>query len=332
MKFEVVSNRYADINHRCLLHNSNRIVPVAHTHPGMKTGGCMDRLQAGVNFQRSMESMIPFVTGTIKRIDDFPSRFVEARTVDIWTPPTYDESAKIGYPVIYMHDGQNLFCSETSFIGIDWGIDAAMCRLISEGTIKAALVVGIWNTPLRMREYTPQRQLESQAAGAMMARCIDEHGGKPLSDNYLNFIIDEVKPFVDEHYHTATDRKHTFIMGSSMGALVSLYALCEYPSIFGGAGCLSTHWPAVDTAILEYLKEMIPDPAHHRIYFDYGTETLDMMYESFQKQVDTIMQSAGYGRDETWITRKYPGADHSERAWRERVHVPLRFFLSTGLS
>lgn len=271
--------------------------------------------------------MIPFGTGTIKRFDDFPSRFVDTRTIEIWLPPAYDPLSAIGYPVIYMHDGQNLFHSETSFIGVDWGIDTAMCRLISEELITAAVAVGIWNTPLRVREYMPQRPLESPEADAIMARCINEHGGKPLSDDYLKFIVEEVKPFVDGHYRTMTDQKHTFIMGSSMGALVSLYALCEYPSVFSGAGCLSTHWPAVETVILKYLKDAMPNPDNHKIYFDYGTETLDAPYESFQKQVDLVMQSAGYAEGETWITRKFPGAEHSERAWRERINIPLQFFL-----
>ena len=276
-----------------------------------------------------MTPVTPFGTGTIQRHENFPSRFVDGRIVDIWLPPAYDQSSAIRYPVIYMHDGQNLFRSKTSFIGISWDIDAAMCHLIFEEQIAAALVVGIWNTPLRMREYMPQRPLEYPAADSVMARCIKENGGKPLSDDYLKFIIEEVKPFVDNHYCTTTDRKHTFIMGSSMGALVSLYALCEYPHIFAGAGCLSTHWPAVDMVILEYLKGALPNPPNHKIYFDYGTETLDAPYERYQKQVDLVMQSAGYTEGTNWITRQFPGAEHSERAWRKRVHIPLRFFLGT---
>lgn len=269
------------------------------------------------------------MTGSIERHVDFTSEYVDSRTIDIWLPPGYGRADNRRYTVVYMHDGQNLFHPETSFIGVDWGIDETMARLIDEGSIEAAIIVGIWNIPNRLREYMPQRTVESPDGNQVLQQFASEFEGKPLSDNYLKFIIREVKSFVDNRYFTRPDREHTFIMGSSMGALVSLYALCEYPDVFSGAGCLSTHWPAVEAVIICYLESALPGPGRHKLYFDYGTETLDAPYESCQKSVDKVIQSMGYESGKDWKTLKFPGAEHSERAWRDRVHIPLQFLLGT---
>jgi len=116
-------------------------------------------------------------------------------------------------------------------------------------------------------------------------------------------------------------------MGSSMGGLISLYALCEYPDIFAGAACISTHWPALDGVFLQYVENYLPVPGNHFIYFDFGTETLDAIYETYQVKVDSIMNAKGYLPNKNWITQKFEGADHSEKAWKERVHIPLLFLL-----
>jgi predicted alpha/beta superfamily hydrolase len=155
-----------------------------------------------------------------------------------------------------------------------------------------------------------------------------------MSDRYLNFLTQELKPFIDKTYSTKTDRNNTFIAGSSMGALISLYAICEYPAVFGGAACLSTHWPGLFTmennpvpgAFFSYLEQSLPSPKNHRLYFDHGTETLDSMYASLQKSVDQIMGKRGY-KSQQWVSRSWPGQDHSERSWRSRFSVPATFLL-----
>jgi hypothetical protein len=97
--------------------------------------------------------------------------------------------------------------------------------------------------------------------------------------------------------------------------------------VFQGAGCLSTHWPAGEDILIAYLRKVLPRPGKHKIYFDYGTETLDASYEMYQKQADQVMRAAGYKEGQDWVTYKFAGAEHSERAWRERVHIPLAFLL-----
>jgi enterochelin esterase-like enzyme len=154
------------------------------------------------------------------------------------------------------------------------------------------------------------------------------------ADNYLKFIVNELKPYVDSSFSTYSDAAHTFIAGSSMGGLISLYALCEYPNVFGGAACLSTHWTGtafyvikeVPEAILLYYQKHLPNPKNHKIYFDYGSVGLDSLYQPFQNKMDEVMRSKKY--DEThWITREFVGDGHDEKAWRNRLHVPLEFLL-----
>jgi len=112
-----------------------------------------------------------------------------------------------------------------------------------------------------------------------------------------------------------------------MGGLISLYAICEYPQVFGGAGCVSTHWPVLKQLMINYLKTHLPDPANHKLYFDFGTEGLDNGYEPYQIKVDKVIQKGGYIAGQNWITRKYEGHSHHESYWRKRVHIPLRFLL-----
>jgi predicted alpha/beta superfamily hydrolase len=158
--------------------------------------------------------------------------------------------------------------------------------------------------------------------------------GGPNSDNYLKFVVTELKPFIDSTFSTLKDQPNTFISGSSMGGLISMYAICEYPEVFGGAACLSTHWPGTFTvennpvpdAFLKYLKDHLPLPANHRIYFDYGSETLDALYKPFQLQADEIMKAKGYTL-KNWVTREFPGDNHSEKAWNKRFSIPALFLL-----
>ncbi len=110
--------------------------------------------------------------------------------------------------------------------------------------------------------------------------------GEVRSDKYLHFLVRELKPYIDENFPVLKDRDNTFVMGSSMGGLISIYAISEYPDVFGGAACLSTHWPGAiphennpyPVRTREYLAENLPSPDTHRIWFDHGTEELDAMY------------------------------------------------------
>ena len=287
-------------------------------------------------------AQLPLVTnGTIQRLENFPSRFVSARNVDVWLPAGYNPAKK--YAVLYMHDGQMLFDSTATWNGQEWGVDETLGQLIREKRIRPCIVVGVWNAGKeRHVDYFPQKPFESLPKSyrdSLIRMAQRQEGaaifsGEVQSDGYLKFLVTELKPFIDSVYSTRKDRAHTFIAGSSMGGLISMYAICEYPGVFGGAACLSTHWPGIfsvegnpiPAAFLDYLKSHLPSPKSHKLYFDYGTETLDALYEPFQQQADEIIKRKGFSR-KNWMSRKFAGADHSEQAWRNRLDIPITFLL-----
>jgi enterochelin esterase-like enzyme len=266
------------------------------------------------------------VTATLETHEIFPSRHVDPRKVQVWLPPGYAQDANQRYPVVYMQDGQNLFDPRQSYGGVDWAVDETMTRLIAEGKVRPAIVVGIWNTPQRLAEYMPQKAVTGDKVRFL-------EGVPPLrrdqlrGDAYLRFLVGELKPFIDRRYRTLQGRDDTVVMGSSMGGLIALYALSEYPDVFGGAVGISTHWPAGEGIAIDWFARHLPDSRTHKVYFDYGTETLDASYAPYQRRMDAAMAAAGYRAGDTWMTREFVGAEHSEKSWRRRVQVPLRFLL-----
>ena len=268
------------------------------------------------------------LVGKIDRFDNFKSKYVIPRHVDIWTPPGYNDNPSLRYKVLYMHDGEATFDSSTSkWSHMDWGIDETVTRLMTEGKIRPTMVVAMWSTDIRVAEYMPQK-LPRTLAYEVLTRMVQKRVSAEIcSDQYLRFIVDEIKPFVDANYRTLPGQQDTTIMGASMGGLISMYAICEYPQVFGGAGCVSTHFPIGRGIALKYLQEHLPDPATHKFYFDYGTKTIDRNYEKYHKKADAFLASAGYVQPVNWITRKFEGHEHSEFCWRKRVHLPLEFLL-----
>lgn len=285
-------------------------------------------------------SLLDLSGGKIERIENFKSNFVIARNIDVWLPDNYSADKK--YAVLYMHDGQMLFDSTKSWNKQEWGVDETMSQLLNEGKIRNTIVVGIWNTEFRHSEYFPQKPFESLPQSFQDS--LQAHGQrnestklfktKVCSDNYLKFIVEELKPYIDKKYTTLSDVKNTFIAGSSMGGLISMYAICEYPEIFSGAACLSTHWVGtfdtlnnpIPAKFAAYLDGNLPNPKDHSIYFDYGTETLDALYEPYQVLIDSIMIKHAY-EAENWKTMKFEGENHSEISWNKRLHIPLSFLL-----
>ncbi|MFT5143856.1 MAG: putative alpha/beta superfamily hydrolase [Rhodothermales bacterium] len=264
--------------------------------------------------------------GDLRRHADFGSEFVDSRHVEVLLPPGYD-GFDTAYPVLYMQDGQNLFEPKHSFAGVTWGVQETMRRLTDEEGLAGAIVVGIWNSKHRISEYMPQRPMEEWADPRALKRFEATYGGKPSSDAYLRFIVQELKPFIDKTYRTLHGRDHTWLMGSSMGGLVSLYAICEHPEVFSGAACLSTSWTVGSRVMLRYLERRLPKAGHVRLYFDYGVEAQIARYEALQNSVNRLMQRSGYTREGDWMTRRFPGAAHDEAAWKLRLDVPVRFLL-----
>ena len=277
------------------------------------------------------------VTGRLESIEAFESKYVDPRNIDIWFPPSYKKEDSRRYPVIYMHDGQVLFQKGRGFSGEEWEVDEMMTNLISEDKVQEAIIVGIWNTNKRFREYQPNKPFQNLNAEQQVLRdSLDaDYNGGPLADEYLKSIVEELKPFLDTNYKTLADKENTYMMGSSMGGLISIYAMAEYPHVFKSVACLSSHFPIslkqnsaiITHQIIDYLRDNLPDGTSNRIYFDYGTKTLDTWYEPHQQYMDSMMVQLGYTENLNWVTRKFEGAEHSEISWKERLDVPLMFLI-----
>lgn len=264
--------------------------------------------------------------GTLDVYPDFPSAIVTPRTVSVWLPDGYTEGEPCD--VLFMHDGQMLFDSTATWNHQEWQVDEILSRLIAGQTIRRAIVVAINNTPDRLQEYFPDKACQG-------LKVIEESalGG----DKYLKFIVEEVKPFVDERYRPLTDREHTFLIGSSMGGLISLYGLCEYPEVFGGAACLSTHLSmahlkaskdteALAEGFLRYVSCHLPAPNGARIYMDHGTEGIDAAYGPWQERLDAVFREGGWD-DSHYKSLVFQGHEHNETCWASRLQEPVSFLL-----
>lgn len=249
--------------------------------------------------------------------------------VTIWLPPGYGRG-KARFPVIYMHDGQNVFFPKRSGYNKVWAADKAMLKLIAEGETKGAIIVAVDHQRARAAQYFPQR-LYAAMSPELRAEA-DRFIDAPLyADAYLRFLAAELKPMIDRRYRTLADRDNTLVAGSSMGGLISLYAIAEYPAVFGRAGCVSTHWPLalpdrvgpfqqkVFALWDDYLTQRLGPPAGRRIWFDHGDQTLDSFYGPWQSEIDRKLVAIGWQPKADFETRVYPGAAHEENAWAARL-------------
>ncbi len=271
-------------------------------------------------------------SGKLLRYKDFPSVNIKQRNVDIWIPDDYSSQKK--YAVLYMHDGQMLFDSTSTWNKQEWSVDEVASRLMNKKKVRDFIVVGVWNIPeIRHSDYFPKkpfRFLPQKTQDSLLQISIKQKTSliNLNADNYLKFLVDELKPVVDRDFATFQDSENTAVMGSSMGGLISMYAVSEYPNIFGSAACLSTHWIGTYTsknnpvpeAFFRYMEKFLPGADTHNIYFDYGTATLDELYLPYQQKVTEIIGVKGHK-----INKKFDGHDHSEISWGKRLAIPLTF-------
>ena len=283
-------------------------------------------------FMRPPKNTVPTVSlGTLDRFQQFESQFIQPRDVVVWLP----EGHKTGdsCDVLYMHDGNMLYDATTTWNGQEWRVDEVMDSLIKAGAIRNCIVVGIYNTDDRLTEYFPAKSSQHVPEADRKNAKLD----KLTADAYLQFIVEELKPFIDERYHPLTSREHTFMMGSSMGGLISLYALCEYPQIFGGVACLSSHLSMAHlphgldgdvwaTAFRDYVNAHLPEANSAFIYMDHGTEDLDADYGKYQSLLDSVITAKGWD-GQHFVSRVYDGHGHKESYWAERLDQPILFLI-----
>lgn len=273
--------------------------------------------------------------GSLTYYENFTSQHFPQRNVLVWLPDGYTPDER--YAVLYMHDAQMLFDETSSWNKQTWNVDSVAMAVQRDGRCRPFIVVGIENHPTdRLTEYMPQRILDYLPADNKL---LAQYGReKFIADGYLKFLVEELKPFIDSHYATLTDPANTVVMGSSMGGLISLYALAEYPEVFGAAGCLSTHTPVAigamesespiwSKAFRDYLNDHLPAAEGHRVYMDYGDQTLDAAYAPYQRQVDSLFAAKGWSPEEVQ-TRFFAGHAHDENSWESRLHIPFEWLLA----
>jgi predicted alpha/beta superfamily hydrolase len=226
-----------------------------------------------------------------------------ARDLIVWLPPSYAKQKSKRYPVLYMHDGQNIIDPQTSFIGYDWHVDEVADSLIRSGAIEEIIIVGIYNSPDRIPEYS------------------DTEKGKA----YARFVVNKVKPLIDSTYRTKPDRRNTAVMGSSMGGLISFLFVWWYPEVFSKAGCLSSVFDNRAASALNLIREERMKKRDVKIYFDCGGSGGDGNLKPGMDEITEIMKEKGYNEGTDFISFFDPKAEHSERAWASRVWRPIIF-------
>jgi predicted alpha/beta superfamily hydrolase len=242
----------------------------------------------------------------------FRSRFLEHdRDVLVWTPPGYEQDAARRYPVLYMHDGQNLFEPDTAFNkGEYWRVGETASELIDAGRIEPLIVVGIYNTgDARVDEYTPTD---------------DAKLGGGHADDYGRMIIEELKPLIDRTYRTRPGAADTGVAGSSLGGLVSLHLGFTHPAVFTKIAALSPSVWWDRKAILKTIRQARSKPAL-RLWVDMGTAEGKKGLDD-ARQLKAALVGLGFQPDGADLHyAEYEGATHSEQAWSERVGPVLEW-------
>lgn len=272
--------------------------------------------------------------GAVHRHCLWSPQLADTVIIDVWTPDGYAADGP-AYPAIYAHDGQNLYDATTTWNRQSWELDSAVGRLVVSDSLAAPVIVGIHSRmESRLGDLAPQKALE--AIPDSLLRDFTRMSDRPLrGDAYAAFIANTLRPFINQTYNVRTDVASTTLLGSSMGGLISLYTMCEYPEVFGNALCLSTHWVGLldspadffPQAIYAYLDKKLPSPATHRVYLDRGTETLDALYADWQPRFVELLESHGYVPGKSLMTLLAHGAAHEEDSWKRRVATPLLFIL-----
>lgn len=257
------------------------------------------------------------IVGDVRYHQKFASKILKnERTLVVYVPPGYEKEKSERYPVLYMHDGQNLFDAGSSFLGVEWQVDETVERLIKEGKIPPIIVVGIYNNAERMNEYTPTRDAARKAGG---------HGVM-----YAQFVIEEVKPYIDKTYRTKPGREDTAVAGSSLGGLISLYMGVEHGDVFSKVGVISPALMWDEASLLAELK-FKPGPLKRlRVWLDMGTKeggALPMFNSAlgYTRELREIMEKVEMRKGVDFKYMEAEGAVHNEGAWAERFDQVLLF-------
>lgn len=242
------------------------------------------------------------------------------RPITVWLPPGYEQNRDRHYPVFYLQDGQNLFDPELAFGGNPWRVDETAERLIRTREVRPMIIVGVGNSPDRLREYGPRTK---------------RTGVADLAKNYGQFLVDELKPFIDHHYRTLKGPTDTAIGGSSMGGLISLHICRWHPQTFGMCAAMSPSLWWNRQAFLRTIKTRTTWLRHCRIWLDFGTREGSNQAGALAGLIRTrtlaaTLRELGLQDERDFAYREIQDGEHNESAWRFRFHEVLRFLFGTG--
>lgn len=278
--------------------------------------------------------------GTVVRLPMMDSREVPPRPVDVWVPPGV--TAHTPVQVLVMHDGQMLFDASITWNRQAWNVHRAVYDLMQAGHLAPTLVVGVHNREgQRYAEYFPEKALAFASAAERAEYIRDESTGRPLADAYLRHLVREVLPAIGQRWTVNTGPGAIATAGASMGGLISWYALCEYPEVFHGAGCLSTHWlgrgtgrgldgvrnEELPTALTRYLEQHLPTPGRHRLWLDRGDDALDSLYAFGLQRAGAVLSRKGWSSSQGTV-RVFPGTGHNEADWSARIGSVVRYLFA----
>src|ERR1044071_1129388 len=243
------------------------------------------------------------ITGTVRYHRSLHGAGIQDRDLVVWLPPGYDADKTQRYSVVYMHDGQNIFDPATSAFGVDWSIDETADDLILKKAIEPVIVVGIYNTSDRMKEYTP--------------------GEKGTA--YMNFVVKTIKPFIDSTYRTKPDRKNTIVGGSSAGGIISFMLVWEHPDVCSKAICMSPAFQSLSPGGWDYAGVVHSSTGKKDVFFyiDNGAIGLDSQLQPGIDSLLTALKSKGYEEGKDFVFLRDPTAKHSEADWARRFPQAL---------
>lgn len=273
------------------------------------------KLQAGVSVRLDQGKEDSSRSGDIRVHPTLLDEKTQAvREVHVYLPPGYDAS-KDRYPVLYMMDGQNLFDADTAFAGVEWGLDETLEEAVAAKRLPPIIVVGVYNSPDRMNEYTPMRDVQRKAGGG--------------ADKMLDFLTGTIKPFIDRTYRTQPDRDHTGIGGSSLGGVFALYAVYKRPEVFSRAAVVSPACQWADEGVRKLVQGAKP-PENVRIWMDIGTqeggnEAERSQWRSACHNLAEALRSQGMSSEANFHFEEVPGAAHNETAWGARSERVLAY-------
>lgn len=250
-------------------------------------------------------------TGNFRFFAQVQSRFLpEKRDIIVYLPPGYEDNAEKRYPVLYMHDGQNLFDSVTAFGGQEWSMDETAERLIHENAIEPIIIVGINNTGIhRIDEYTPTRDGRQKAGGNAAA--------------YGRLVVEDLKPFIDSQFRTLPASATTALGGSSLGGLVTMFLGLTYPLVFGKLAIMS---PAVwwDRKTIVKMVNRLSGKFEQQIWLDMGTAESRAGIKDVRILREALV-AKGWKLGNDLLYTEAKNADHTEWAWSQRVDPMLRY-------